>query len=80
MHRLLSVLTHACPRPREDARRNSPQLLLEAALVQPVDPACWVLVIVGQYDSPEFFRQSREFYQVPPAPRFWPEVEGRALS
>ncbi|KAF0887092.1 KFA formamidase, partial [Crocuta crocuta] len=58
----------------EDARRNSPQLLLEAALVQPVDPACRVLVIVGQYDSPEFFRQSREFYQVPPAPRFWPET------
>ncbi|XP_039082242.1 kynurenine formamidase isoform X2 [Hyaena hyaena] len=47
----------------EDARRNSPQLILEAALVQPVDPACRVLVIVGQYDSPEFFRQSREFYQ-----------------
>ena len=68
------------PRIREDARRNGPQQLLEAALTQPVDPACHVLVIVGQHDSPEFARQSREFYQVPPAPRFWPEVEGHALS
>ncbi|XP_044901233.1 kynurenine formamidase isoform X5 [Felis catus] len=47
----------------EDARRNGPQQLLEAALTQPVDPACHVLVIVGQHDSPEFARQSREFYQ-----------------
>ncbi|VFV42329.1 probable arylformamidase-like [Lynx pardinus] len=47
----------------EDARRNGPQQLLEAALTQPVDPACHVLVIVGQHDSPEFSRQSREFYQ-----------------
>ncbi|XP_047689656.1 kynurenine formamidase isoform X2 [Prionailurus viverrinus] len=47
----------------EDARRNGPQQLLEAAPTQPVDPACHVLVIVGQHDSPEFSRQSREFYQ-----------------
>ncbi|XP_078294208.1 kynurenine formamidase isoform X2 [Panthera onca] len=47
----------------EDARRNGPQQLLEAALTQPMDPACHVLVIVGQHDSPEFSRQSREFYQ-----------------
>ncbi|XP_058558535.1 kynurenine formamidase isoform X3 [Neofelis nebulosa] len=47
----------------EDARRNGPQQLLEAALTQPVDPSCHVLVIVGQHDSPEFSRQSREFYQ-----------------
>ncbi|XP_027423393.1 kynurenine formamidase [Zalophus californianus] len=47
----------------EDAQRNSPQLLLEAALTQPSDPACHVLVTVGQHDSPEFHRQSREFYQ-----------------
>nr|XP_060501232.1 kynurenine formamidase isoform X2 [Panthera onca] len=49
----------------EDARRNGPQQLLEAALTQPVDPACHVLVIVGKHDSPEFSRQSREFYQGP---------------
>ncbi|XP_069339016.1 kynurenine formamidase isoform X2 [Eulemur rufifrons] len=45
----------------EDAQRNSPQLL--TALTQPADPTCQVLVIVGQHDSPEFQRQSREFYQ-----------------
>ncbi|XP_002918438.2 kynurenine formamidase isoform X2 [Ailuropoda melanoleuca] len=47
----------------EGAQQNSPQLLLEAALMQPSDPACHVLVTVGQHDSPEFQRQSREFYQ-----------------
>ncbi|XP_036920290.1 kynurenine formamidase isoform X1 [Sturnira hondurensis] len=47
----------------EDAQRTSPQRLLEAAPRQPAGPACHVLVIVGQYDSPEFLRQSREFYQ-----------------
>lgn len=47
----------------EDAERNSPQRQLEAARAQPADPACPVLVIVGQHDSPEFHRQSREFYQ-----------------
>ncbi|XP_023366950.1 kynurenine formamidase [Otolemur garnettii] len=45
----------------EDAQRNSPQLLV--ALTQPADPTCHVQVIVGQHDSPEFQRQSREFYQ-----------------
>ncbi|XP_035966383.2 kynurenine formamidase isoform X3 [Halichoerus grypus] len=49
----------------EDAQRNSPQLLLEAAVTRPSDPACHVLVTVGQHDSPEFHRQSREFYQGP---------------
>lgn len=63
----------------EDARRNSPQLLLEAALARPSGPACRVLVTVGQHDSPEFHRQSREFFQVPAAPRLWPEVEGPVL-
>lgn len=48
----------------EDARRKSPQLLLEAALTRPSGQACHVLVTVGQYDSPEFHRQSREFFQV----------------
>lgn len=38
-----------------------------------------MLVTVGQHDSPEFHRQSREFFQVPPAPRLWPEVEGPVL-
>ncbi|XP_046532025.1 kynurenine formamidase isoform X4 [Equus quagga] len=47
----------------EDAQRNSPQRCLEVALTQPVDAACPVLVIVGQHDSPEYHRQSREFYQ-----------------
>lgn len=32
--------------------------------MQPMDPSCPMLVIVGQHDSPEFRRQSREFYQV----------------
>lgn len=44
----------------------------------PKDPACHILVIVGQHDSPEFHRQSREFYQVPPGPRFWLELESQA--
>ncbi|EPY86773.1 hypothetical protein CB1_000299010 [Camelus ferus] len=47
----------------EDARRNSPQWHLEMAPAQPADPGCRILVIVGQHDSPEFHRQSREFYQ-----------------
>ncbi|CAK6438573.1 unnamed protein product [Pipistrellus nathusii] len=47
----------------EDARRNSPQRLLEAAAAQPGGPAGPVLVIVGQHDSPEFRRQAREFCQ-----------------
>ncbi|NP_001378929.1 kynurenine formamidase isoform 4 [Homo sapiens] len=46
---------------REDAQRNSPQL--KVAQAQPVDPTCRVLVVVGQFDSPEFHRQSWEFYQ-----------------
>ncbi|XP_018883943.4 kynurenine formamidase isoform X2 [Gorilla gorilla gorilla] len=45
----------------EDAQRNSPQL--KVAQAQPVDPTCCVLVVVGQFDSPEFHRQSWEFYQ-----------------
>lgn len=46
-----------------DVQRNSPQRRLEEAPAQPADPACPVLVVVGQHDSPEFHRQSREFYQ-----------------
>lgn len=82
-HGFLSVLTPPPPpNTREDAQRNSPQRLLEveAAPRQPADPACLMLVIVGQYDSPEFLRQSREFYQVPRAPCFRPEVEGHSAS
>ncbi|XP_057391272.1 kynurenine formamidase isoform X5 [Balaenoptera acutorostrata] len=48
---------------REDAQRNSPQWRLKTSPTQPVDPACHILVTVGQHDSPEFHRQSREFYQ-----------------
>ncbi|XP_010814846.1 kynurenine formamidase isoform X1 [Bos taurus] len=47
----------------EDAQRNSPLWQLETAPTQPADPACRILVTVGQHDSPEFHRQSREFYQ-----------------
>ncbi|XP_077022227.1 kynurenine formamidase [Tamandua tetradactyla] len=47
----------------EDARRNSPQRQLEATQKQPAAPACRTLVIVGQHDSPEFHRQSRELFQ-----------------
>ncbi|XP_053426545.1 kynurenine formamidase isoform X5 [Nycticebus coucang] len=53
-----NALLHLAP---EDAQKNSPQLLV--ALTQPADPTCHVQVIVGQHDSPEFQRQSREFYQ-----------------
>ncbi|EGV97891.1 putative arylformamidase [Cricetulus griseus] len=48
----------------EDAQRNSPQHCLEVAPAKPVGPACPVLVVVGQHDSPEFHRQSREFYEM----------------
>ncbi|XP_020744678.2 kynurenine formamidase isoform X3 [Odocoileus virginianus] len=47
----------------EDAQRNSPLWQLETAPTQPADPACRILVTVGQHDSPEFRRQSREFHQ-----------------
>lgn len=47
----------------EDAQRNSPQRYLETTITRPADPACPVLVIVGQHDSPKFHQQSREFYQ-----------------
>ncbi|XP_068832594.1 kynurenine formamidase isoform X1 [Capricornis sumatraensis] len=47
----------------EDAQRNSPLWHLETAPTQPGHPACRILVTVGQHDSPEFHRQSREFYQ-----------------
>ncbi|XP_035966401.1 kynurenine formamidase isoform X15 [Halichoerus grypus] len=78
--RSISFVQKQYPRNEEDAQRNSPQLLLEAAVTRPSDPACHVLVTVGQHDSPEFHRQSREFYQVLPAPCLWPEVEGPVLS
>ncbi|XP_006534313.1 kynurenine formamidase isoform X5 [Mus musculus] len=48
----------------EDAQRNSPQRHLDVVPAQPVAPACPVLVLVGQHDSPEFHRQSKEFYEV----------------
>lgn len=47
----------------EDAQRNSPQRHLEAAPARPVVPACPVLVLVGQHDSPEFHRQSKAFFE-----------------
>ncbi|NP_001350089.1 kynurenine formamidase isoform 4 [Mus musculus] len=48
----------------EDAQRNSPQRHLDVVPAQPVAPACPVLVLVGQHDSPEFHRQSKEFYEI----------------
>ncbi|KAM7334650.1 hypothetical protein ACRRTK_007970 [Alexandromys fortis] len=48
----------------EDAQRNSPLWHLEVAPARPVGPACPVLVVVGQHESPEFHRQSREFYEI----------------
>lgn len=51
------------PGNQEDAQRNSPLWHLETARTQPGYPACSILVTVGQHDSPEFHRQSREFYQ-----------------
>ncbi|XP_004693475.1 PREDICTED: kynurenine formamidase [Condylura cristata] len=48
----------------EDAQRHSPQRLLEESPRQARDPALRILVTVGQHDSPEFRRQSREFCQV----------------
>lgn len=46
------------------AQRNSPQQRLEATGAQSVDPSLPLLVIVAQDDSPEFRRQSWEFYQM----------------
>ncbi|XP_005407441.1 PREDICTED: kynurenine formamidase isoform X1 [Chinchilla lanigera] len=47
----------------EDAQRNSPQRRLHRAPAPPADPACPVLVMVGEHESPEFHRQSWEFCQ-----------------
>lgn len=60
VHTSVNAPLHLTP---EAALRNSPQWHLEAASAKPRGPACPVLVIVGQHDSPEFHRQSREFYQ-----------------
>uniref|UniRef100_A0A452HRT2 Alpha/beta hydrolase fold-3 domain-containing protein n=1 Tax=Gopherus agassizii TaxID=38772 RepID=A0A452HRT2_9SAUR len=46
---------------REVARRNSPVLCMTAAT--PARKACEVLIAVAQHDSPEFHRQSREYFQ-----------------
>ncbi|XP_027681627.2 kynurenine formamidase isoform X3 [Chelonia mydas] len=53
---------------REVARRNSPILCVTAA--KPARKACEVLIAVAQHDSPEFHRQSQEYFQVllPAAP------------
>lgn len=48
----------------KDALRNSPQLRLEEKGPEIVVPDLPILVIVGQDDSPEFHRQSWEFYQM----------------
>ncbi|XP_021495852.1 kynurenine formamidase isoform X3 [Meriones unguiculatus] len=59
--RSVVFLQRRYPSNQEDAQRNSPQLRLEVAPAWPVGPACPVLVLVAQHDSPEFHRQSREF-------------------
>uniref|UniRef100_A0A8C3SFM1 Kynurenine formamidase n=1 Tax=Chelydra serpentina TaxID=8475 RepID=A0A8C3SFM1_CHESE len=46
---------------REVARRNSPILCVTAA--KPARKACEVLITVAQHDSPEFHRQSQEYFQ-----------------
>lgn len=63
--RLLPVLTQPTPC---QGGRSEEQRHLEVAPKQPVDVAYPILVIAGQHDSPEFYRPSREFYQVPRAP------------
>uniref|UniRef100_A0A8C8VL48 Kynurenine formamidase n=1 Tax=Pelusios castaneus TaxID=367368 RepID=A0A8C8VL48_9SAUR len=45
----------------EVAQRNSPVLCVTAA--KPAAKACEVLVAVAQHDSPEFHRQSQEYFQ-----------------
>ncbi|XP_053903023.1 kynurenine formamidase isoform X4 [Malaclemys terrapin pileata] len=47
--------------PREVAWRNSPILGVTAAT--PARKACEVLIAVAQHDSPEFHRQSQEYFQ-----------------
>ncbi|KAM9119561.1 kynurenine formamidase isoform 7-T7 [Pangshura tecta] len=47
--------------PREVAQRNSPVLCMTAAT--PARKACEVLIAVAQHDSPEFHRQSQEYFQ-----------------
>ncbi|XP_040606051.1 kynurenine formamidase isoform X4 [Mesocricetus auratus] len=61
--RSVVFLQRRYPSNEEDAQRNSPQRRLEVAPPTPVGPACPVVVVVGQHDSPEFHRQSREFYE-----------------
>ncbi|XP_069848982.1 kynurenine formamidase isoform X2 [Dipodomys merriami] len=61
--RSIAFVQKRFPENKEDARRNSPQRHLEAAPVKPGNSACPMLVIVGQHDSPEFHRQSWEFYE-----------------
>ncbi|KAM9119558.1 kynurenine formamidase isoform 4-T4 [Pangshura tecta] len=46
---------------REVAQRNSPVLCMTAAT--PARKACEVLIAVAQHDSPEFHRQSQEYFQ-----------------
>uniref|UniRef100_A0A8C0GCI5 Kynurenine formamidase n=1 Tax=Chelonoidis abingdonii TaxID=106734 RepID=A0A8C0GCI5_CHEAB len=46
---------------REVAWRNSPVLCMTAAT--PARKACEVLIAVAQHDSPEFHRQSQEYFQ-----------------
>uniref|UniRef100_F7D151 Arylformamidase n=1 Tax=Ornithorhynchus anatinus TaxID=9258 RepID=F7D151_ORNAN len=50
-----------CPRLREVAWRNSPQLLIE--MVKHSAGTCEVKMVMAQYDSPEFRRQTCEFFE-----------------
>ncbi|XP_072501270.1 kynurenine formamidase isoform X2 [Notamacropus eugenii] len=46
----------------EDAQRNSPMFCQKEAWSQ-VTSTCELIVAVGQYDSPEFLRQSLDYFQ-----------------
>uniref|UniRef100_A0A8C3FWE3 Arylformamidase n=1 Tax=Chrysemys picta bellii TaxID=8478 RepID=A0A8C3FWE3_CHRPI len=59
MHTSVNNLLHMS---REVAWRNSPILGVTAAT--PARKACEVLIAVAQHDSPEFHRQSQEYFQV----------------
>ncbi|XP_044528163.1 kynurenine formamidase [Gracilinanus agilis] len=46
----------------EDAQRNSP-MFCQKAIQSQVTSACELIIAVGQHDSPEFLRQSLDYFQ-----------------
>ncbi|XP_038597997.1 kynurenine formamidase isoform X3 [Tachyglossus aculeatus] len=61
VRRSVVFLQRRYPGNREVARRNSPQLRVR--MVKRNAGTCEVKVALAQYDSPEFRRQSREFFE-----------------